>query len=158
MKTNYISLALFLALFTACSNEATLDENYWETIEAGAYKFTEAKITTYVNGTFKSDSLIDIGKSYIVLETTNYAGFHNHLSFYGDWNLYFKSRTPDGWNMENDSKRLTFASNINGNVEATATLTIENVGKKKQIWHFVDGNATTYIHYTYSLERTSKPN
>ena len=158
MKTNFIFPALFLLLFTACSKEATLDENYWETIEAGAYKFTEVKKTSYLNGVFVSETPIEVGNSYVVFETTNYAGFHNHLSFYGDWSLYFKSRIPDGWNMENDSKRLTFVSYINGNVEATATLTIENVGKKKQIWHFVDGNATTYNHYTYSVERTTKPN
>ena len=158
MKTNYIFLALFPLLFAACSKEATLDENYWETIEAGAYKFTSAKKVSYVNGVFVSETPIEIGNSYVVFETTNYSGFHNHLSFYGDWSLQFKSRIPDGWNIEYDSKRLTFVSYINSFVEPTATLTIENIGKKKQVWHFVDGNTTTYNHYTYSVERTTKPN
>lgn len=149
----------FLFLFlTACSNEATLDENYWETIEAGAYKFTSAKKVTYVNGAFVSETPIDIGNSYVLLETTNYAGFHNQIKFFGDWSLRYKTFIPDGWNMENDSKRLTFVSEINGNVETTATLTIDNVGKQSQTWHFVDGNATTYNHYSYTLERTVKPN
>jgi hypothetical protein len=43
-------------------------------------------------------------------------------------------------------------------VETTATLTIEKVGKNKQIWHYVEGDATTYNHHTYTLERTIKPN
>lgn len=156
MKTIYLFLAILF--LTACSDEATLDENYWETIEAGAYKFTSAKKTTYINGVFASETPIVIGNSYVLLETTNYAGFHNHISFYGDWSLRYRTYIPDGWNMENDSKRLTFVSNINDNVEATATLTIDNVGDQSQTWHFVDGNATTYNHYTYTLERTSKPN
>jgi hypothetical protein len=156
MKTIYL---LFAILFlTSCSEEATLNSDYWETIEAGAYKFTSAKKTTYINGVFASETPIVIGNSYALLETTNYGGFHNNISFYGDWTMKYKTYIPDGWNMENDSKRLTFVSYIAGFDETTATLTIDNVGEQSQTWHFVDGNATTYNHYTYTLERTSKPN
>lgn len=157
MKTIYLFLAFPLFFLTACSSEATLDENYWETIEAGAYKFTSAKKITYTNGVFVSETPIEIGNSYVLLETTNYDGFFNNLSFFGDWNLQFSSITPHCWNMENDSKRLTFSRTINGFTTSIGTMTIDDVGKKTQTWHFVDGNTTTYNHYVYTVERTTKP-
>jgi hypothetical protein len=150
-------LGAFLLFLVACSKEATLYEDYWETIEAGAYKFTDAKIVTYTNGVFVSETPIEIGNSYILMETTDFDGFFNQLSFYGDWNLTFASRMPDAWNMENDSKRLTFSSVINDFTTPTATLTIDNVGDESQTWHYVTGDAYTYNHYIYQVVRTTKP-
>jgi hypothetical protein len=150
-------LGIVLLFFIACSKEATLDENYWETIEAGAYKFTEAKILSYSNGVFVSETPIEIGNSYVLMETSDFDGFFNQISFYGDWNLTFANRMPDAWNMENDSKRLTFSSVINDFTTPTATLTIDNVGKDSQTWHYVTGDAVNYNHHIYQVVRTVKP-
>lgn len=150
-------LGIVLLFLIACSKEATLDENYWETIEAGAYKFTEAKILTYSSGVFVSETPIEIGNSYVLMETSDFDGFFNQLSFYGDWNLTFSNRMPDAWNMENDSKRLTFSSVINDFTTPTATLTIDNVGEDSQTWHYVTGDAVNYNHHIYQVVRTVKP-
>ena len=38
-----------------------------------------------------------------------------------------------------------------------ATLTIDDIGKKKQKWHSIMNIGNQYWHYTYSVERTNKP-
>jgi hypothetical protein len=80
------------------------------------------------------------------------------LKFFGDWNINFSGVSPQAWNMENDSKRLTLVQVTPSDDTPLGTLTIDNVGEQSQTWHFVTGNATTYNHYIYSLERTTKPN
>jgi hypothetical protein len=139
---------------------ATLYENYWETREAGAYKFTEAKADIYLNGEFVRDSSIAIGNSYILLYTTMVDGFYNDLKLFGDWTPPVFQNKPfeKAWNMENDNKRITFSAyDESGFYFPTSTLTIDNVGDKKQKWHYIISNGNSYTHITISVERTTNP-
>ena len=61
VAVKYSVLALMILVLTSCSKKAILDENYWETIESGAYVFIDAKVLTYNNGVLVSDSSIDVG-------------------------------------------------------------------------------------------------
>jgi hypothetical protein len=151
---------LLIAVMASCSKNATLYENYWETREAGAYKFTEAKAEIFLNGEFVRDSTIDVGNSYMLLYTTMVDGFYNNLSLYGDWTppLFQEKPFEKAWNMENDNKRITFSvMDISGFYLPTSTLTIDNVGEKKQKWHSVISNGNKYTHITISVERTTSP-
>ncbi len=150
-----------IVLISSCSKKGGLYSDYWETREAGAYKFTEAKLTIYTDGVLTTDSIIEIGNSYILLATNSVDGFFNDLSFYGDWMPSFISGISgaDAWNIENDEKRITF-SMYNPSLASEmpiATLTIDDIGKKKQKWHSIMNIGNQYWHYTYSVERTNKP-
>ncbi len=159
-KYSIFLFSSIIVICLSCSKKATLYEDYWETREAGAYKFTDAKISTYTDGNFVSDSIIPIGDSYILLYTTSVDGFFNELKIFGDWTLpvFGSSNFPKAWNMENDDKRITFSVlDGSGYYTPISTLTIEKVGDKKQKWNYVVNSGTTYHHYTFSLERTKKP-
>lgn len=161
VAVKYVFLLVILFSITACSKKATLYENYWETREAGAYKFTAAKVATFSSGILVSDSTIELGDSYILLYTTAIDGFYNELKLYGFWDPPFFKNLPTSkaWNMENDDKRITFSAYDapSNSYLPTATLTMDNVGDKKQTWHYVISSGNTYIHYTISVERNSKP-
>ena len=65
----------------------------------------------------------------------------------------------DAWNMENDDKRITFSMyepSLDSEMPLS-TLTIDDIGKKKQKWHLIMNIGNQYWHYTYSVERTNKP-
>ncbi len=143
----------------SCSKKGTLYEDYWETIEAGSYQFTEAKCSIYKDQVFLKDSAIIVGKSYILLYTSQSGGFYNELDLYGDWTppLFSGGEGYEKvWNMENDDKRISFSYYVNYTYVATSSLTMENVGKSKQIWHYVTESLNgIYSHYQITLERTT---
>ncbi|MCX6181823.1 MAG: hypothetical protein NT150_07845 [Bacteroidetes bacterium] len=153
---------MMILVLSSCSKKATLYENYWETIESGAYVFIDAKVLTYNNGVLISDSAIDVGDSYILLYTEPVLsdGFFNQLKRYGDWESPFFNNLGGikAWNMENDDQRLTFSvEDFSGTYIPQSTITIEDVGEKKQTWHYVKSAPGTYIHYIVTMERTNAP-
>jgi hypothetical protein len=162
VAVKYSVFALMIMILSSCSKEATLYENYWETIEAGAYVFVDAKALTYTNGILTSDSTIDVGNSYIVLYTqpVQSDGFFNQLKRYGDWEspFFHEKGGIKAWNMENDNQRLTFSvEDISGTYNPETTVTVENIGDKKQTWNYVKSAPGIYIHYIVHVERTNAP-
>ncbi len=160
MAIKYFSIISFLFFFAACSKKATLDENYWEARESGAYKFTNAKASIYKNGLLEADSNITIGNAYLLLHTTAVGGFNKELSLYGTWEPPFfeNYKSEKAWNMENDDKRITFlAIDPTGEFVPTATLTIDHIGEKIQQWHYIISSGNKSIHYTYTMEHTNQP-
>jgi hypothetical protein len=160
MNIKIYIFGILMLLVTACSNEGTLDQNYWETRESGAYKFTSAKVLTYSGGVLVSDVSLNIGKSYILLETTPVLGFYNDLKNFGPFGINFGGLNVNAWNMENDSKRMTLTRIVGSSDQPLATLTIDNIGEASQTWHYVQTNASvsSYIHTIYEVERTTSPN
>lgn len=157
----FLTVVIAVFLLNSCSKKGTLYSDYWEAREAGAYKFTEAKLVVYTDGTLTTESSIDVGNSYLLLETTPVEGFFNKLTFYGDWLPVLKNGVSgaDAWNMENDDKRITFSMyepSLDSEMPLS-TLTIDDIGKKKQKWHLIMNIGNQYWHYTYSVERTNKP-
>jgi len=160
VAVKYSVLALMILVLTSCSKKAILDENYWETIESGAYVFIDAKVLTYNNGVLVSDSSIDVGTSYIVLYSQYETdGFFNKLKRYGDWESPFFNNLPGtkGWNMENDDQRLTFSVELAEGFIPQSSITVDHIGEKKQTWHFVKSAPGVYIHYIINVERTNAP-
>lgn len=158
----YFTFLVLLVSISSCSKKATLEEDYWETIEAGAYKFVEANVVTYDNGTLVSDSTITTGNSYLLLYTFATSGFYNELELYGDWIPPFLANYADiayAWSMGNDDTRVGFYqydASLNDFI-LSATLTIKNTGGKKQEWNLVVNSGTIYSHYTIKVERDTTP-
>lgn len=150
---------LLITVFQSCSKKGTLYEDYWETIEAGAYQFTEANCKIYKDQELISDSTIQVGESYILLYTSQSGGFYNELDLYGDWMPPLFTGGEGAikvWNMENDDKRISFSYYSNYTYVSTSSLTMENTGKAKQQWHYItESLAGVYSHYTITVKRST---
>lgn len=153
---NYFIFCFILFAIASCSKKGTLNEGYWEGRMAGAYQLVDANVQVFQNGVSTSNTKLPVDSTYFLLYTDMIDGFFNELELYGN-NVPPGLKYTGAWNMENDNKRITFCTFDGTFFNPTCSMTIENIGDEKQIWHYITSGTTTSTHYAYTVMRNVKP-
>jgi hypothetical protein len=159
MKKTLIIPVILIFFFLGCSKKGTLNHDYWIKHEAGSYTVQSVQTITYEDNLIKSDSTISGDNTVFILSGAGGDGTGFPMEINGTWKPYFYNNSfgAYAWTVENDDKRLTLGyTDPSVGFFALASLTVDNMGKKNQKWHYVwsytaDG-VDNYMHQIITVK------
>lgn len=161
VNTTIVILALSLFLIQ-CNKKNNLDIEDWITREAGVYDISRLEVIRYEDDVQTLDSVkTDLESTFVLRAQEGDEGTtYFILKIYGNYLPEFLNVPSDAftWVTEMDNKRLTFGvMDPNYGYQAQASLTVDDMGKKSQKWHYVQNytlnGKNVYVHHIYSAER-----
>lgn len=158
MKMKYIFFIIMGWSLLACDKRSNLiNSQYWVAKQAGAYQVVKKTTVTLQNGVETDRVEHSYGDSFLVLQSIDgqEGTTYEVYQAYGSDAPEFVIAGPDGWNIEYDEKRLVFGYiNSNGLYIPNIVLTVDNMGKKNQQWHyFTTNNNGTTTHTWWDIKR-----